>query len=144
MKRSLKGGVSCRSVPKGVATGPLVQARSEHGFADGPLEDGLVQVMPPPGASGCVEVRTGRREHPLPWPLAAGVGKLPVERVGQLDVACPLREVVLVVGTDLRQMPAQGLDPPAGQQQRHEPRNTGHALDDGGCLRRREDQEHAL
>lgn len=38
----------------------------------------------------------------------------------------------------------QQTQPRAVQQQRHEPGNTPHALDDGGDLRRREDEGHAL
>ena len=80
-------------VPEGVTRGSLGQARLEDGFLDSPLEHGLMEVMPAPLAGDAIDVETGRREGPLPAPLAARVGILPPECPRQLDPAGAVLQV---------------------------------------------------
>src|SRR5438445_10715817 len=80
---------------------------------DGTLDDGVVQVMAAPLAGEVLHVVAGRREHPLPAELAAGVGILPRQRVGHGDPAGAGLDVPAMLPAyrlDLRQQPGLGGD----------------------------------
>ena len=92
--------VGGEAVPQGVAGDVLGDAGLEGRVADGSLEDGLVQVVSSGLAAGLVQVVAGRREDPLPRPLASGVRVLARQGVGGLDPAGVLGEVGLVQALD--------------------------------------------
>ena len=67
---------------QGVGCGVLGDAGGEDCAAEGPLKDGLVEVMPATSARPGIGVVAGCGEDPLPGPLAAGGGVLAREGVG--------------------------------------------------------------
>jgi hypothetical protein len=60
---------------------------------DRPLQDGFVQVMPPPLAGLRVDVEPSGRKHPLPGPFTRSVGVLHPKRPRQGDAPAPGRHV---------------------------------------------------
>jgi hypothetical protein len=99
-----------KRVAKGVATGSLGQASGKDGVVDGALKDGLVKMVAAPTGGRRVVVVPGRRENPLPRPLAVGVGELAVQRVRQLHRASTLGEIVRVLHANLFEVPSKGLN----------------------------------
>lgn len=76
-------------------TSLLRQAGLEHGLADGPLDDRLVQMMRAALPRRPVNVEARRREDPLPA-HSRPVRVLPGERPRQLDPPLAVAEVALM------------------------------------------------
>jgi len=102
--------MSGEGVAQGVAGDPLRDSCRLRGPAYRALEDGLVEMMPASLAGGGVDVLASRWEDPLPEPLAAGVGELGVQGVGELDPARATLEVCAMLASDLHELPLEGLD----------------------------------
>ncbi len=90
--RAVPERYGCRYCPRagawrGGGGRALGDAGLEHNAAHGVLQQGLVQVVVATLARLALGVDARRGKHPLPGPLAAGVGQLARERVGQLDPA---------------------------------------------------------
>lgn len=94
-------------MPKGV-TGP---AFGDPGGSDcdidGPLNEGLVEVVAPFGPILSVCPSTLLGEHPLPIPLGCSVGVLLFEGRGKEDSTPSLREVALVQSLDRLEVAGQ-------------------------------------
>src|SRR5258708_10911826 len=76
-----------------MAVGRLSDAACPHRGPEGPLHNGLVQMVTPVLAGRGVDVQPRRREHPMPYPLATGVGILPPQRGRELHPASTARQV---------------------------------------------------
>src|SRR5207244_11777060 len=87
------------------------------GLRECALHDGLVEMMAAALAGNSLDVEPSGRKHPLPGPLAAGVRILASQRPRQLDPACALPEVEVVLLLDDVQMPGQ-LDADDGRKRR--------------------------
>src|SRR5713101_6239747 len=85
----------------------LGKAGGAHCVLYGPLKHGFVEMMAAPLAGNPVHVDAGRREDPLPAPLAAGVCVLARKGSGQFDPAGAPPEIGLV----LRATRARGGQP---------------------------------
>src|SRR5881396_1510243 len=59
-------------------------------------------------AGGAVDIEPRRREHPLPAPLTARVGVLPIQGVRQLHPAGATVDVPFVLAADAIEMPSEG------------------------------------
>jgi len=86
-------------MPESVAGGPFADLRVSHRSADGPLHDGLVEMMTASLTRTWLTVGSRGGENPLPGPFAASHRQLSRQGVGQLDPACVLFEVALVLDT---------------------------------------------
>ena len=80
---------------KAVTGHALVDSRCPCRIRDGPLDDGLVQVMPA-FASLLVAPSPRRGKDPLPQPLVRGRRKLPRDRVRQPDLSPSARQILVV------------------------------------------------
>ena len=83
---------------------PLGDSGLKHSLPDSALCDRLMEVVPATLSRAAVDVEPRRRENPLPWPLAAGVGILASQRPGQLDPAravCQISRVLLADAVDV-------------------------------------------
>ena len=74
-----------RWVAKGVAARRFSDAGFDAGVLESALEDGFVEMMPPPRSGEAVGIVAGGGKDPLPAPLLVGVGVFAAERVRQLD-----------------------------------------------------------
>jgi hypothetical protein len=94
-----------------VGGGVFGDASGTDGGFDGALDDGLMEVVPPPISGGAVHIVTGRWENPLPRPVAARGRVLSVEGVGERDRARAGGEILGVLSTYLDEVRTQrGLD----------------------------------
>jgi hypothetical protein len=64
-----------------------------HRGAEGPLHNALVQMVTPVLAGRGMDGHPRRREHPLPDPLATGVGILPPQRGREFHPAGTARQI---------------------------------------------------
>lgn len=71
-------------VPEGVAGSPFPDSRVPHRSADGPLHDGLVEMMTASLTRRCLMVGSRGGENPLPGPFAASRRRLSRQGVGKL------------------------------------------------------------
>src|SRR5438876_2013699 len=85
---------------------------------NGALQDGFVQVMPAPLAGAPVDIHAGRREDPLPHPLAPSIWVFSSERRRQLDPAGSIFDVTTVLFLYKLQMTGE-LRLDRGGQHRH-------------------------
>jgi len=88
-----------------VRSGALGDPDPARGVLDRSLQDRLVQVMPAEMASQPVAIEARGGEDPLPDPFPSGVRILSQERGRQLYPPGTLRQVVLVLGADVREVP---------------------------------------
>lgn len=107
--------VNCEGVAQGVTARSLGDAGILKGFLEGPLYDGLMNMMAPAFACALVEVQPLRREHPLPGPVSAGARVLSFEGVRQGHSAQTLPEVSFVKSARPVQVPAQRFGKAGGQ-----------------------------
>ena len=92
---------------EGVAGGTLGEARLPDGLFHRTLEYRFVEVMAAPLAGLRIAVGPGRREYPLPRPLAPSMWVLAGQRPRQLHPARAALEVPLVLPLDCFQMARQ-------------------------------------
>jgi hypothetical protein len=74
--------VGRKRMAQGVGSGVFGDASGTDGGFDRTLDDGLMQVVPPPISGSAIDIVTGRWEDPLPRPVAPGGGVFSVQRVG--------------------------------------------------------------
>src|ERR1017187_10417168 len=79
-------------------------ASGSGGVLDGALEDGFMQVVPPPLAWRLVEVEPRRGKHPLPSPFHRVVRVLHSERTGEGHAPTAGHHVRVMLRLDLLQM----------------------------------------
>ena len=104
-------------VSQGVRTDTFRDAGSNRGPAHRPLDDGFVQVVTPAFAGGLIDVASGRREDPLPGPLARRRRIFLAQGIRQLDAAgIAAGQVLLMLDMNGLQMLAQRALQRCGQQ----------------------------
>ena len=72
----------------------------QSGFLEGPLQNGLVQVVPTLFSGNPVGIVAGGGKDPLPCPLLPGVRVFPLKGIGQGDAAQTSPEIVLMLAFD--------------------------------------------
>jgi hypothetical protein len=85
-----------KAVPQRMACGGNGNAGGPGGILDGPLKDGLVEVMPAPLGRCAIYIKTNRRTttaRPIQW----GVGVFQTERVRERNASMSRRKVDLVL-----------------------------------------------
>src|SRR5260370_30070227 len=87
-----------------MAVGRLSDAACPHRGAEGPLHNALVQMVTPVLAGRGVDVPPRRREHPVPYPLATGVGILPPQRGRELHPASTARQIAPMLAANALEM----------------------------------------
>ena len=97
-------------VAQGVRRDGLGDSSDGGGLAHRALDDGFVDVMAPNFLGDGIVVGTGGREHPLPNPLAVGVGILAPQGFRQGNGSGARLQVVLVKGLDPDEVLAEPLD----------------------------------
>jgi hypothetical protein len=93
-----------KGVPKAMATGWLGDVGLADSGVHGPLQDQLVDMVPPDDASARVARQPGRRKDLLPHPLVLGVGVFALQRVREVHAAPACREILGVEALDVHQM----------------------------------------
>ena len=92
---------------RGVTRGGLWDLGAPDRILHGALEHGLVEVVAAALTGLPVNVDACGGEHPLPGPLAAGVGVLAGQRPRQLDPSRAVSQVGVVLTLDAFQMLGQ-------------------------------------
>lgn len=107
--------VGREAVAEAVAGGALRKVGSCAGGAECLLEHGFVEVVAPHLLGVRLAILPRGREHPLPRPLARGLGILASEGAGKLDVSCATRQVRIEETPYSAEVDPQWLPQPGGQ-----------------------------
>jgi len=92
-------------MPEAVTRHATVQPGRDRRSVNGALENGLVQMMPPPLAGSWVLVGAGRRKDPLPRPLSPHVWKFYTEGIRYFDPPGTITNVRLMLSPRHAQLP---------------------------------------